>query len=63
MTEWNIEEIASEVIREMKKDSAGIEDVDGYIHHIAYLTVFEKVPEDAETVATKVKNMVIEKYR
>lgn len=61
-TEWNIEGIADEVIEAMKEDEADIGNVDYYVHRIAYLTVFSRVPEDATPVAAKVKKMVVEKY-
>lgn len=61
-TEWNIDGIADEVIEAMKEDKADIGDVDYYVHRIAYLTVFSRVPEDATLVATQVKKMVVKKY-
>jgi hypothetical protein len=60
--DWNIKGIADRVIEEMKSDNAGMDEIDDYVHRIAYLTVYSRVPEDAVVVAGKVKKMALEKY-
>jgi len=62
MTNWNIKGIAEEVIKEMREDDADINDIDYYIRHIAYLTVFSREPDDAQRVADEVEEKVLEIY-
>jgi len=60
--DWNIDGIADRVIEEMKADQADIDDVDDYVHQIAYLAVYSREPDDADGVAALVKEKVEEKY-
>jgi hypothetical protein len=60
--DWNIEGIADKVIEEMRAGEACIDEVDDYVHRIAYLTVYSRVPNDAASVAASVKKKVDEKY-
>ncbi|MBC2705610.1 hypothetical protein [Desulfobacula sp.] len=60
--DWDIDGIAREVITEMKNDSADINDVDDYVHQIAYYSIYSRVPEDAKIISEKVKLKILEKY-
>jgi len=62
MTDWNIKGIAEEVIKEMREDDAEIDDIDYYIRHIAYLSVFSREPDEAQRVADEVEEKVFEMY-
>jgi len=62
MTEWNIDGIAQEVMKEMREYQAPVDDCDDYVHEIAYLTVYSRDPSNAKIVAEQVKQLVLEKY-
>lgn len=57
---WSIENIASEIIMEMKEDNADI-GADDYVLCIAYRSAYSRVPEDVALVsAPQVKRKVLE---
>jgi hypothetical protein len=60
--DWNIEGITDEVIKEMKADQAGSDEIDDYVHRIAYLPVYSRDVDGAGLVAELVKEKVEEKY-
>ena len=62
MTEWNIEGISDEVIKEMQDDEVTIDDIDYYVRKIAYWSVFSREPEDADEVSERVTDRVLEKF-
>ena len=59
--DWNIDGIVKEILEEMCEESAGIDEVDYFVHRIAYQSVFSRMPDDAQGVEALVKEKVVEK--
>ena len=61
--DWNIDGIVQEVLEEMREEDARIDEVDYFVHRIAYQSVFSRMPDDAQGVEALVKEKVLEELK